>query len=158
MSCPVDLAPDGVLTPAQFRELIPGFNDSSKYSDFSLSTYLQMAATSLDPHRWGQWYIMGMALWSAHFLSLDARENAVALKGGIPGQASIGILSSKSIGGVSAGYDVSSANEKDAGMWNLTSYGKRYIHFARLAGMGGVQITGGFTNQRNANDPGGLLF
>lgn len=154
----ITLASDGILTASQFRQIMPAFNDSSIYSDAALNFYLKIAAASLDPNRWQDWLPMGMALWTAHFLSLDARENAVAAKGGIPGQASIGILSSKSIGGVSAGYNTSVGAEKDAGMWNLTTFGMRFIHLARLVGMGGVQITGGLNSRPNFNDPGTQIF
>lgn len=141
------LGASGVLTAAQFRTLQPGFADSSVYSDDAVNLYLTLAASMLDPNRWCDWRPLGMALMVAHYLSLDQREARTAAKGGIPGQGGIGILSSKSIGNVSAGYDVQSGTEANAGQWNMTTFGRRYIHMARLVGMGGVQITGDIANE-----------
>jgi hypothetical protein len=125
------------------------------YSDDAINMYLTLAASMCDPARWNDWRPLGMALMVAHWLSLDAREAATAAKGGIPGQSGIGILSSKGIGQVSAGYDVTSGTERDAGNWNLTTFGRRYIHMARLVGMGGVQITGqDWSGNDNPADPG----
>lgn len=148
----ITLADNGILNPAQFRALIPAFNDSSIYTDEALNLDLTMAANMVGP-RWYNLRPMGMALFVAHFLSLDERENRVARRGGVPGQGAIGVLSSKSIGSVSAGYDTSSGSEDGAGQWNMTSYGRRYIHFAKLVGMGGVQITGGLL-QGNTKEHG----
>lgn len=150
----VTLASNGVLTAAQFRQLQPGFADSSVYTDESIGGYLTLAASMLDPNRWADWRPLGMALMVAHYLSLDAREAKAAARGGIPGQASVGILSSKSIGGVSAGYETSSGAETGAGQWNMTSFGRRYIHMARLVGAGGVQVTGGLVNDTSADRRG----
>lgn len=143
------LGPDGILTSAQFRELIPAFQDSSVYPDETLNMNLTLSASMLDPARWADWRPLGMAYMVAHFLALDERENRVAKRGGVPGTGGIGIMSSKSIGSVSASFDVQAGTETDAGHWNMTSYGRRYIHMARLVGAGGVQITGGLVN-----DPG----
>ena len=136
------LATSGILSVSQFRELQPAFADSSMYADEGINMYLTIAASMLDPNRWQDWRPLGMALMVAHWLSLDAREAKVAASGGIPGQAGIGILSSKSVGPISAGYDVSAGSEAGAGYWNMTTFGRRYYHMARLVGMGGVQITG----------------
>jgi hypothetical protein len=42
--------------------------------------------------------------------------------------------------------------EKDSGHWNTTSFGRRFIRFAKLVGAGGDQITG------NSVFPGNNLF
>lgn len=152
------LSADGILQVFQFRELQPGFGDSSVYTDEAIGLYLTLAASMLDPNRWYDWRPLGMALMVAHWLSLDAREVAIAKRGGIPGQGAIGILSSKSIGSVSASYDVSSGSETDAGQWNMTTFGRRYIHMARLVGMGGVQITGPINSGTPSNDFNGPII
>lgn len=146
MSDSITLAANGILSAAQFRTLLPAFSDSSVYTDDTLNINLTLTASMLDVNRWADWRPLGMALMVAHFMSLDERENRIAKRGGVPGTGSVGILSSKSIGSVSAGYDVSAGTELNAGHWNMTSYGRRYIHMARLVGAGGVQVTGGLAS------------
>lgn len=154
----ITLAANGILSAAQFRTIIPAFKDSSIYSDDMLNLDLTLAASMLDPSRWYDWRPLGMALMVAHFMSLDERENRVAARGGVPGQGGVGILSSKSIGSVSASFDVSSGSELNAGHWNMTTYGRRYIHMARLVGAGGVQITGSLLRGNNIADRSGPIF
>lgn len=154
----ITLATNGILSAAQFRTLIPAFNDSSIYSDDMLNLDLTLAASMLDANRWHDWRPLGMALMVAHFMSLDERENRVAKRGGVPGQGGVGILSSKSIGSVSASFDVSSGSELNAGHWNMTTYGRRYIHMARMVGTGGVQVTGSYFGGVNNADRTGPIF
>lgn len=153
----IQLAPNGILSVAQFRLLISAFSNSAIYQDDTISMYLTIAASMLDPNRWADWRPMGMAMMVAHWLSLDAREAKTAAAGGIPGQSGLAILTSKGIGPVSAGYDVRAGDELNAGNWNLTTFGKRYIHMARLVGAGGVQITGAVSNN-NPTDRRGPIF
>ena len=154
---PIVLGVDGILTAAQFREIQPSFQDSSIYSDEQLGMNLELAASMLDPNRWADWRPLGMALMVAHFIALDEREMRTSRKGGIPGQGGIGIMASKSIGSVSASFDVQSGSELNAGHWNMTSFGRRYIRMARMVGAGGVQITGdrlsGVPSSRDFNGP-----
>ena len=39
-------------------------------------------------------------------------------------------------------FDTHLGAEEDGGMWNLTSFGVRWLRFARLLGMGGFQNGG----------------
>ena len=54
-----------------------------------------------------------------------------------------GAISKKAVDKVSMGYDAQAGLELDGGHWNLTEYGTRFLNLARMAGMGGVQVTGG---------------
>jgi hypothetical protein len=153
----ITLGDDGVLTDAQFRQLIPAFKDTTKYVEGDFDLNLTLAASMVGTN-WKDWRPMGMALVVAHWAALDAREAAVASKGGVPGQGSVGILSSKSIGSVSGSYDVSTGSYANAGIWNSTSFGRRYWQMLRLVGMGGIQITGSDAADASGGSPQRPLY
>ena len=127
------------VTVSKFRTDFPEFADVTKYPTNGIQMYLNIANSSHDPIRWGQYWVMGVELYTAHFVALDALDVQSGSAGGVAGTSS-GIVSSKSIGGVSVSYDVATGSEKDAGHWNLTNYGKRYFRFARIVGAGPVHV------------------
>lgn len=129
------------ITVAQFRLNIPAFDDSSVYLDEVITIWLQVATSLLDPRRWGALLPIGISWFVAHQLALDRQAQIVALRGGVPGMG-FGIVASKSINGVSVSYNNALSMLKDAGDWNLTIYGVRFLSFARMVGSGGVQIVG----------------
>ena len=88
---------------------------------------------------WKSQWQMGVQLFVAHEITLAAQNAKAAQVGGSPGQQG-GIANSKTVGGVSVGYDSTSSSEKDAGYWNLTTYGKQFIRFARMFGAGAIQL------------------
>ncbi len=75
----------------------------------------------------------------AHELVLAAQNAKAAQVGGSPGQQG-GIANSKTVGSVTVSYDASTSTEKDAGYWNLTTYGKQFIRLARIFGAGAIQL------------------
>ena len=125
------------LTPAQFRADFPEFADSVAWPDTQVGAELALGATYINEDRWGVSAVKGAELVAAHFLVLAKRDGAGALPGEVKG-----LLTSKSVGGVSAGYDLSAVLEADAGFWNLTAYGLRYYRLARQMGAGGMQVWG----------------
>ena len=75
-------------------------------------------------------------------LSVGAEE-AQATADGVAGRSPggrVGVLSSKGADGISASYDVGTSTEKDAGHWNLTTYGTRFIRLSRMFGAGPLQV------------------
>lgn len=82
---------------------------------------------------------MGMSLYIAHELTLSAQNQKAASVGGSPGQQG-GVATSKTVGSVSVQFDAQTTTEKDAGWWNLTTYGKQFIRLARIFGAGAIQI------------------
>jgi hypothetical protein len=131
------------VTVEQFLEQLPAFSqDTSKYPQASIASYLLLGTNSLDPNRWQQMLTMGICWYTAHFLTLDAQDAQDAEAGAIMGQRG-GQVASKGVGGGNMSYDTSGAIEPGGGHWNLTSFGKRYLRFARLAGAGPVQVSGG---------------
>lgn len=127
------------MTPEQFRADFPEFADATKYSDASIDFQLIIATSLVNSCRWGVLTDQGIELCAAHFLVLARRDEATAEVGGIPGQVT-GPQSSKAVDKVSTSYDTGAATIDDAGMWNLTTYGVRFLTLARMMGAGGMQL------------------
>jgi hypothetical protein len=130
-----------IVSVARFRALLPEFADSSIYLDEMIQPWLWIAGRQLDAGRWGSMLHVGISWFAAHQLALQRIATLAAQRGGSPG-ASLGIINSKSVNGVSIGYDTGLAGLKDAGDWNLTTYGIRFLNFARMFGSGGTQVSG----------------
>ena len=125
-----------------FRVLRQEFNRPDLYPDLLVEHYLKLACENLDHHRWASWLDEGTLDFVSHYLVAARRNAQSAQAGGTPG-GSTGLVSSKSVGGVSISYDVGSTTVKDGDNFNSTTYGVAFLHRARLVGSGGVQITGG---------------
>jgi hypothetical protein len=125
------------LTPVTFRAMFPAF-DPTIYPDATVQIWLDLGQNFVDCCLWGNLYQFGQGLWAAHELA-KMQIAATAAAGGNPSGIS-GIMNSKSVGPVSVGYDTSIGTEPDAGQYNLTIYGRQYIHFARLMGIGPIQV------------------
>lgn len=123
-----------------FRTNFPEFADQSRYTSGQLTFWSGIAALNVNPRAWGaDMYPFAVQLYVAHEMTLAAQNSASGAYGGAPSTAS-GPVSSKSVGGASISYDTAQAGEKDAGWWNLTSYGKQYIRLARMYGAGAIQL------------------
>lgn len=137
---PFDLAQP--IPVATFRAYMTAFADAAIYPDDLCGFYLSMAHQYVRPERWaGDSFAWGQMLWAAHFITLDAWDSKAAAAGKPAGSVS-GLATSKSVGAVSVGYDMTTASEEGAGHWNQTSYGRRFWAMMNLAGMGGIQLTG----------------
>lgn len=88
---------------------------------------------------WKRSWNMGVSLYLAHELTLARQNSKAAAVGGTPGQQG-GVATSKTVGSVTVQYDAQSMSEKDAGYWNLTTYGKQFIRLVRIYGAGCVQL------------------
>ena len=130
------------LTDPQFRATFgAAFADMGKYTVPQVTMYLTLAAAMLDPNLWADQLNYGIAMFTAHNLVLDGQAFNAAANGQLPGLTP-GPIASKSLGPASVSYDTSSGIELDAGHFNLTVFGRRFIHTARLVGMGGAQLGG----------------
>lgn len=82
-------------------------------------------------------------MWIAHQLVLEKQAVDAARNGGDPG-TKIGIMSSKSVNGVSVGFDIGSVAggslQENAGYYNQTVYGMRFYRLMKLRGSGPIQI------------------
>jgi hypothetical protein len=140
-----------VIDEATFRQNFPEFASTIVFTSPAVLFWISVATMMCPTQTWGLGSTaaqapvatpldMGLSLFVAHQLSLEARALKTAASGGIPGSGAGGPVSSESVGGVSRSYDVGVAINLDAAHWNLTNYGTRFVFMARLAGKGPVQI------------------
>jgi len=127
------------ITVPQFRADYPEFSSTSVYPNAQLQYWLTLAPLLMNADRWGALMDMGTELFMAHHITLEAKAMAEAKNGGIPG-ITTGPVSSKSADKVSISYDVGSSIVPDAGHWNLTIYGTRFIQLLRMFGAGPIQL------------------
>ena len=116
---------------AQFRLNFPQFSDTTKYPDSMVTFWSIIAEAQVSLDRFGDIRSQAVELYTAHHL-------IIASDGNIGKQT--GLVSNKSIGDVSVGYDTSSTIELNAGHWNTTTYGKMFIRLARMYGAGCIQL------------------
>lgn len=124
---------------SEFRKVFPEFTDSGKYPDEQVSFWGNFACAMVNERAWGHQAFMGRFLYVAHEITLQAQSAAAAAIGGTPGQQP-GQSNQKTVGSVSVGYDTVSAAEKDAGWWNLTTYGKQFFRLGQIFGARGVIV------------------
>lgn len=132
--------PNVTLTPAQFRQQFNMFADPLIYNDFGIQLWITLANTLLDVNRWAELINYGAALYVAHELTLMQRDILTAQAGGVPGAVQ-GILTSKAVDKVSAGYDALVVALEDGGEFNMTRFGIQFLKLARWMGSGGVQLS-----------------
>src|SRR5215831_17482671 len=121
---PPPAPPPPPLDPTTFRAMVPAFADVGSYPDATIQLWLDLAP--VDPCLWGQWYQLGQGLWAAHELAKFGPAGASA--GNPTGLG--GPIASKSVGPVSVSYDTGIGAEEGAGQYNLTMYGRQFIHYA----------------------------
>ena len=124
---------------AQFRQTLPEFTNTEKYPDSLITGWGNIATLQVDPKRWKNQTQLGINLYTAHEITLEMQGISTAAIGGAP-SGPTGVTSSKTVGSVTVQYDTQQAAEKDAGWWNLTTYGKQFIRLARIYGAGVVQM------------------
>lgn len=127
------------MTPNDFRTDFPEFADTAQYPDASVSFWLTVAVQLVNAERWGPLTDLGQALVTAHHLVIGAHDRQAVAIGGVPGKMS-GPQSSKTVDKVSGSYDTGAATLDNGGIWNLTSYGVRYLTLARSMGAGPMQF------------------
>lgn len=126
------------MSPADFRAIFAEF-DLVNYPDPMVSIWLGQAANEVDPTRWGSDTNYGVALLTAHYVTLAKRRANAAAAGGTPGEVS-GPISSKAVAGVTVARDTSAVRLEGAGSFNSTEYGALFWQKARFIGAGALQI------------------
>lgn len=124
---------------AAFRKAFPEFNDTELYPTPMVDFWVDFISQQVVECVWKRSWNMGVSLYLAHELTLARQNSKAAAVGGTPGQQG-GVATSKTVGSVSVQYDAQSMSEKDAGYWNLTTYGKQFIRLVRIFGAGCVQL------------------
>ncbi len=127
------------FTAGLFRVLYPEFRDTVAYPDQVVDYWAGIAQAQVLKCAWRKQWLTGVYLYTAHQLVLWMQNQRTANAGGVPGQSG-GIANTKTVGQATIGYDTASSSEKDAGYWNLTNYGKQFIHMARIFGAGAIQL------------------
>lgn len=127
------------MDAATFRQNFPEFGSAGLYPDSQVNYWLALGGKLLPEGRWADLLDDGLQLFVAHNLVLERQAQASAATGAPPGQAA-GMVSGKTVDKVSVSYDTGSAMEAEAGHWNLTTYGQRFVRLARLIGSGGLQL------------------
>ena len=122
-----------------FRADFPEFNDDVVWTNAQINFYLNIADKMLLLSRWNDIKPYGVELFVAHNIVLAKSSFDSSNVGGLPGMLS-GPTNSKNVGSVSISYDTQAGIEKEAGHWNMTTYGKQFIHLARMMGAGAVQL------------------
>lgn len=127
------------VSVATFRSHLLEFADGQRFPNAMIDYWIAIAIQLVDPNRWGNLTDNGVEMFVAHNISLERRAMDEAARGAIPG-GSIGPVNEKSVDKVSVGYDTGAGAELNAGHWNLTIYGTRYIRLARMMGAGPIQV------------------
>lgn len=128
------------VTAQTFTALYTEFSNPVKFPASGITYYIGLADKMLvNPLRWGNVRDDGIMLFTAHYLALEGMARQSAAAGAVPGLQT-GAMSSKAVGPVSAGYNTEAGLELNAGHWNLTTYGTRFLNLARMIGSGGFQV------------------
>lgn len=141
------------VTPASFAADYPAFSDQARFPPAEIATIIDLAGAFCSNRRWA--YMgqapsgktmadIGIELFVAHWCAMERRNQDEGANGRPPG-AIVGPYQSGSVGPGSVQYDTASGIELDAGHWNLTNYGTRFIKLARMVGAAGIQVGVGIT-------------
>jgi Protein of unknown function (DUF4054) len=127
-----------LFTIGAFRDSFPEFADTVKYSNAVITVWSTLAIAQVNANLWGSQTDLGVMLYTAHEITLAAQNQAAGVIGGTPGNQ--GLINSKTVGSVSAGYDTDKVTERDGGYWNQTTYGRQFLRLARIFGAGCIQL------------------
>lgn len=127
------------VSVSQFRTDFAVFADSCVYPDPMVLFWLAVADKVLNADRWNDMRVTAIELFVAHQVAIGANDLLAAKRNAIPGMVQ-GVLTSESVDKVSAAYDASSVTYKDAGFWNMTSYGIQLWYLIQMFGAGPVMI------------------
>jgi hypothetical protein len=127
------------VTPAQLRSDFPEFANTTTYPDSLVNMWLTVANSLVNPIRWAELTNLGIELVTCHHLAISAKDQLAAAVGGAPGEVK-GPTASKGVDKVSLSYDTGAVSMTDAGFWNMSAYGVRFLGLARMFGAGGLQV------------------
>lgn len=130
-----------VFNIENFRGAFPEFVDESKYTDEMLTFWATAAESLLNSARWGDLLTHGLYLYTAHNITLAYADRVAGEKNRNPGSGVGGVMTNKSVGDVSVGYDTHAITLEGAGNYNSTKYGREFWQLMLIVGMGGQQLT-----------------
>lgn len=131
------------MTIEDFRASFPHFTEDIA-PDARVRFFLALAEKQLPPERWGDLLDDGIALLTAHNLSLEAeivKDKTGA--GAIAAAAGPVTSESKTVGSMSKSVSRSGAAGQGtslagAGNYNATIYGQQFWQLAQIVGAGGI--------------------
>ena len=102
-----------------------------------MQMYIDLAHSCIDYSLYRDVWLMCMNLFIAHFMTLYMRTANDPMDG-----ESTGLVSSKSVDGVSVSYDHSTMTTdfEGFGMFKSTSYGEQLATWAKIMGLGGLFV------------------
>jgi hypothetical protein len=127
------------VTVDSFRVDFPEFADTTAYPNGGVQYWLTLAGLLLNAQRFGTVLDTATELFVAHNLVLERQAQKAAAAGGAPG-INTGPVSSKTVGPVTQAYDTQAGIEEDAGHWNLTTFGTRFMSLVKMFGAGPIQV------------------
>lgn len=107
-----------------------------------LNVFINLASASVMQARWQDSWLLGMALFVAHYATLWLRSDGLpAVNGEMAAQQAMrtGIQVSKTVGDTTTSYQPVQGIE-DWGAWNTTLYGMQFATTARVIGSGSMLI------------------
>lgn len=111
-----------------------------------IQLFINLAQSSVMSARWMDTWYLAVGLYVAHFLTLWMRSEtgpnttaAQIVQSGLQ----IGMLTSKSVGDVSAGIETIKGFLSEWGDWQLTLYGVQFATYAAAIGSGPVYVGSG---------------
>lgn len=122
------------ITRTDLVAAFPEFTSPESFPDGQVDFWIQQAGLQLNANRLGTKLDYATMLFVAHNLVLSASAAQTAGAGGA--LTSGGILTSKSVGSVSAGYDFGSVSVSGAENYNSTTYGQRLWRLLRATSTG----------------------
>jgi len=149
-----------IVTPSDLRTALladfPVF-DTSKNTDLSqvsidpamILFWSTVAVKMLNKSRWTAdgdpettVYNLGLEMFVAHNVTLEVLAQRDMDMAGIPGVAT-GVVATKSAGDVAISYNTQATLDLDAGHWNYTIWGQRFIRMSRMMGAGPIHVNTG---------------
>jgi hypothetical protein len=134
------------MTATTFRQLYRQFNDVGAVPDVTLNFWFGLAMNFMAGSNSGAGNRFdpvtldhAVALFTAHHLTLDARDVATTAAGGVPGELK-GPATAKSVDKVSQSYDTKAVTFENEAFWNQTRFGVQLLNLAQMFGAGGIQV------------------
>lgn len=112
----------------------------------SIEDYICLCNGMLSKELYGCAWKRAMSLAIAHFLTLDLMTQDTSANPTVASivakaKGAIGVLTSKSVGDVSASYSTDYLQSLNSwGTWNLTIYGQQFASLAKLMGKAGMYV------------------
>ena len=124
---------------AQFRLDFPEFSDTQKYTDAMCTLWSENGERLNAPKIFGGDYTLLIELFTAHNLSLQAKDIFTSAVGGIP-TGDAGAMTTKTQGEVTYQFDGAASSLQNAGTYNQTIYGRQYWQLRSVYTKGGIQL------------------